>query len=163
MTDRKFSLLRKEQQWVLCCGDYLADRWKNGQPFPHRYLYKTGTHSPASSRRGQSCHTLRPKRYNSASEEYPIIHFIFRLEIQNFNLKTDLSSQKTPIFRPEIKFFSYIYRLLTWREHLSSPTRILLLKNLLKSSSALLVWRYFSIFIRHIPRYASYKNKKQTG
>lgn len=114
MTDRKFSLLRKEQQWVLCCGEEII--WLIGERTDNRFRIGTSTKRVLTVRllrRGQSCHTLRPKRYNSASEEYPIIHFIFRLEIQNFNLKTDLSSQKTPIFRPEIKFFSYIYRLLT--------------------------------------------------
>lgn len=35
MTDRKFSLLRKEQQWVLCCGEEII--WLIGERTDNRF------------------------------------------------------------------------------------------------------------------------------
>ena len=35
LTDRKFSLLRKERQWVLCCGDDII--WLVGERVDNRF------------------------------------------------------------------------------------------------------------------------------
>ena len=35
LTDRKFSIIRKEQQWILCCGDKIA--WVIGERTDNRF------------------------------------------------------------------------------------------------------------------------------
>ena len=35
LTDRKFSVIRKEQQWILCCGDKIA--WVIGERTDNRF------------------------------------------------------------------------------------------------------------------------------
>lgn len=41
MTDRKFSLLRKEQQWVLCCGEKII--WLIGERTDNRFRIGAST------------------------------------------------------------------------------------------------------------------------
>ena len=41
MTDRKFSLLRKEQQWVLCCGEEII--WLIGERTDNRFRIDAST------------------------------------------------------------------------------------------------------------------------
>lgn len=41
MTDRKFSLLRKEQQWVLCCGKDII--WLVGERTDNRFRIDSST------------------------------------------------------------------------------------------------------------------------
>ena len=41
MTDRKFSLLRKEQQWVLCCGNDII--WLVGERTDNRFRIDEST------------------------------------------------------------------------------------------------------------------------
>lgn len=41
MTDRKFSLLRKEQQWVLCCGKEII--WLVGERTDNRFRIGAST------------------------------------------------------------------------------------------------------------------------
>ncbi|CCY56111.1 tRNA(Ile)-lysidine synthase [Bacteroides eggerthii CAG:109] len=41
MTDRKFSLLRKEQQWVLCCGKDII--WLVGERTDNRFRVDSST------------------------------------------------------------------------------------------------------------------------
>lgn len=41
MTDRKFSLLRKEQQWVLCCGEEII--WLIGERTDNRFRIGAST------------------------------------------------------------------------------------------------------------------------
>ena len=41
MTDRKFSPLRKEQQWVLCCGEEII--WLIGERTDNRFRIDAST------------------------------------------------------------------------------------------------------------------------
>ena len=41
LTDRKFSLLQKAQQWVLCCGDDIV--WLVGERSDNRYRITKNT------------------------------------------------------------------------------------------------------------------------
>ena len=43
LTDRKFSLLQKERQWVLCCGEEIC--WLVGERLDNRFRIDEGTKS----------------------------------------------------------------------------------------------------------------------